>query len=97
MSMDALSGMSAAQTMFAASANNVANVNTDGYDAQRANLATTATGGVSVASIGDSGGGGVDLGAEMPGQAMAEVAYTALARVIRVQDQTMSSLIDMLA
>jgi flagellar hook-associated protein FlgK len=82
--------------MFAAGADNVANVNTEGYRPQTANLAAAATGGVDVVSISDRGASGVNLAEEMPGLSLAEVGYTALARVIRVQDQTMGSLIDML-
>ncbi|HEY1090511.1 MAG TPA: flagellar basal body protein, partial [Burkholderiaceae bacterium] len=42
----ALSGISAAQERLRASANNVANLSTDGYKAQRVDLSTVAGGGV---------------------------------------------------
>ena len=66
--MDALSsGLGAYQTLFAAQANNIANANTDDYIPMRANLATTALGGVDVASITQQDGTQVDLTNEMPG------------------------------
>ncbi len=55
----ALSGMSAASAQLAATANNIANLSTPGYSAQRANLVSAAGGnGVAVASVsaGDSYG-----------------------------------------
>ena len=97
MGMDALSsGMGAYETLFATQANNIANVSTDGYAPMRANLATTASGGVDVASI-TSGSGPVDLTSEMPGTAMTEIGYTALARAMTVQQDTLGTLIDELA
>ena len=95
--MDALSsGMGAYQTLFATQANNIANVNTDDYIPMRANLATTALGGVDVASITQQDGTQVDLTNEMPGTALTEIGYTALARAMTAQDDAMGTLIDAL-
>jgi flagellar hook protein FlgE len=94
--MDALSGgLGAFQTLFATQANNIANVNSDGYVPMRANLATTALGGVDVASI-TSGSGTVDLTSELPGTALTEIGYTALARAMTAQDDALGTLIDAL-
>src|SRR4051812_5112515 len=97
MSMDALSGgLGAYQTLFATQANNIANVDSDDYVPMRANLATTALGGVDVASI-TSGSGTVELTSEMPGMALTEIGYTALARAMTAQDDALGTLIDALA
>jgi hypothetical protein len=97
MSMDALSGsLGAYQTLFATQANNIANADSDDYIPMRANLATTALGGMDVASI-TSGSGSVDLTSEMPGTALTEIGYTALARAMTAQDDALGTLIDELA
>ena len=97
MGMDALSGrLGAYQTLFATQANNVANVNTDDYGSLIANLATSPSGGVDIASI-TSSGGPVELTSEMPGMALTEIGYTALARAMTAQDDALGTLIDELA
>ena len=97
MGMDALSGsLGAYQTLFATQANNVANVNSDDYGTMIANLATSPSGGVDIASI-TTGDGPVDLTSEMPGMALTEIGYTALARAMTAQDEAMGTLIDALA
>jgi flagellar basal body rod protein FlgG len=61
--------------MFGATANNIANVNTEGYKPPE----------------------GVQLTEELPAMMMQEVAYTALARVIKNDQALSGALIDMLA
>ena len=93
--MDALSGLQVHQTMFAATANNIANVNTPGYNPQRVNVAAAPQGGVDVVSVSE-GEGPVQLSSEIPASISNEVAYTALARVIKTDQQLSGALIDML-
>jgi flagellar hook protein FlgE len=93
--MDALSGLQAHNVMFAATANNIANVNTEGYKPQQVNVAAAPTGGVDVVSISE-GEGPVNLVKEIPASITHEVAYTALARVIETDQQLSGALIDML-
>ena len=93
--MDVLSGLQAHQTMFAATANNIANVNTQGYKPQQVNVAASPSGGVDVVSVSEASGP-VSLSTEIPASITHEVAYTALAQVIKVDQQLSGALIDML-
>ena len=97
----AVSGLRAHELMSAAAADNVANVNTGAYRAKSVDLAASANGGVEVAGVRDrrdgdapDGFADVDLAEETATQIVAELGYTANARVIRAQDELSGALID---
>jgi flagellar hook protein FlgE len=102
MRMDAIavSGLRAHELMSAVAADNVANVNTAGYRAKSVDLAASACGGVEVTDVGDrrdgepEGFADVDLAEETVTQIVAELGYSASARVIRAQDEVSGALID---
>jgi flagellar hook protein FlgE len=92
-----LSGMQAQTKRLAATANNVANAGTPGYDRQTTSLSTTASGGVqatvtpSDAPTPDNGSN-VDLADEMRGMLEARTSFAANAAVF----ETGASMWDML-
>jgi flagellar hook protein FlgE len=103
MRMDAIavSGLRAHELMSAVAADNVANVNTAGYRAKSVDLAASPNGGVEVTAVGDrrdgdvpEGFADVDLAEETATQIVAELGYSASARVIRAQDEVSGALID---
>jgi flagellar basal-body rod protein FlgC len=108
MNIDAnVSAMSALGSAHQVTANNIANVNTDGFQASRANLETGPGGeGVRVSSLTKDTSSGsifqgretsnVDTAREMVGLMTTENAYAANAAVIRADDQTTGYLLDML-
>lgn len=77
-----LSGMQAQQTRASATANNIANALTPGYDRLETRFSTAASGGV-VASVTPSGdqtvddGSNVDLGSEMLSLVQSEIGFKA--------------------
>ncbi len=102
----ALSGMQAAQTQLNATANNLANLSTPGYQAQRIDLVDISGGGVAVSGITrdttpagiDSNGkpaSNVDLSSEMVNLTRAQLLYSANAAVIRVGQKMTGALLDM--
>jgi flagellar hook protein FlgE len=92
----AASGMQAAQMQLDATANNIANLNTAGYTAQRADLASEANyDGVEVMGL-DSMGQPVDPAAEMVHLHEARLFYGANAMVLKTADQMYGSLLNVL-
>ncbi|UXH80175.1 flagellar basal body protein [Roseateles amylovorans] len=89
----ALSGVSAANERLRASANNVANVNTDGYRRERVEAQTNAAGGVStrVTKLPEPGS---DLAADVVEQKSATYAYVANLRVLQTQVRAEGALLD---
>ena len=91
-SATALSGLDAARTRVAVSANNVANVASEGFTAQRVELSTRQGGGVST-SIRDTGQG-VSLVAEAVEQRAAVYAFKAGVAVVKADNAMLGSLFD---
>lgn len=102
----ALSGMQAAQTLLNVTAQNVANSDTPGYQAQRVDLVDLSTGGVAVGGIstdptsapsqGDgTQGSNVNLASEMINLTRAKLLYSASAAVLMVGQRMTGSLLDM--
>ncbi|WP_147821915.1 flagellar basal body rod C-terminal domain-containing protein [Salidesulfovibrio onnuriiensis] len=108
MSMDVnLSALSAHASVHQVAANNIANVNTDGFQASRANLESGPSDqGVRVASLTrDTSPGAVfegretsnvDLGREMVSMMTTENAYAANASVVRANDEMTGYLLNMM-
>ena len=103
----ALSGLHAAQTQISASATNIANANTPGYQASRVDLVELSTGGVGVAGIhkdptpGPAQADGseqsnVDLPSEMVNLTRSQLLYSANAALLRIGQKTTGSLLDIL-
>lgn len=99
--------MNALGTVQQASANNVANVSTDGFEASRVNLESGyADQGVQVASITKDTSAGaifdgremsnVDIGREMVGMMTTENAYSANATAIRTGEEMSGYLLNMM-
>jgi flagellar basal-body rod protein FlgC len=103
----AASGLNAAQTQLAVTANNVANVNTPGYQAQRVDLVDLSPNGVGVGGIttdsspvpadanGKPTGSNVDLAGQSVDLMREKTLYTANAAVIKTADQMLGTLLDM--
>jgi flagellar basal body rod protein FlgG len=92
----AASGMRAAQMQLDATANNIANLNTSGYTAQRADLqAEPDYGGVQVTGV-ESTGQPVDPATEMVQLREASLFYDANAMVLKTADQMYGSLLNVL-
>lgn len=99
-----VSGLRAHELMFAAGANNVANVSTPGFRAQAPQLAAAPAGGVEVTAVGPrraadapADRSDVALAEEMPGLIVAEHGYRANATAVRTQDEMAGALLDVLA
>jgi flagellar basal-body rod protein FlgC len=90
----ASSGLSAAQSLLNTAANNIANANTPGYQAQRTDLVDVSTGGVAVAGI-QSTGQSVDLPTEFENLTRAKLLYTANAALVSIYQRMTGSLLDM--
>jgi flagellar basal-body rod protein FlgC len=101
----ALSGMNAAQTLLDVTANNIANAQTPGYQAQGVDLVTLSGGGVQVAGIPSSNapfqggtedeeGSNVDLTTQAVNLSQAKFLYDANAAVVNAQSQMIGSLLD---
>ena len=91
----ALSGLQAAQTQLNVTAQNIANSDTPGYQAERVDLVDLSTGGVATAGISKdprpgpispdgTRGSNVDLGSEMLSLTRAKLLYSANAAVLKV-------------
>jgi flagellar hook protein FlgE len=97
----AASGLMAAQTQLQTTANNIANENTPGYQAERADLVDISGGSVAVSGIsqdnssGGQNGNNVDPANEAIDLMREKWAYTANAMVISVANQVTGSLLDM--
>ena len=103
----AASGLQASQYESAVSANNIANADTPGYKAQRADLVDLSGGGVAVAGTttdptpvptlpDGSQGSNVDLANEVVNTLQARILYTANAIVFRTGDQMYGTLLNIL-
>ena len=100
----AASGLDAAATQVDVAASNIANLNTPGYQPQRADLVTLSGGGVGVAGISSGtnggantsadGGSNVDLANEMMQLTRAKLLYSANAVVLRAANQMLGTLLD---
>ncbi len=88
-----LSGMTAAQNALGAAANNIANVQTEGYRRQVVQQAPQAAGGVSTATA-TAGEAGSSLESDMVGLLQAKNAFLANLAVFKAGDQAMGSLLD---
>ena len=99
----AASGLSAVQTQLAVTANNIANLDTPGYQSQGADLVELAGGGVAVSGISPDGSGGganggqrnnVDLAKQAVNLIQEKTLYNANAVVLRTSDQMFGTLLD---
>ena len=88
-----LSGMTAAQNALGVAANNVANVQTDGYRRQLVQQTTQPAGGVST-TIGTAEEAGSSIEADMVGMLQAKNAFLANLAVFKAGDQAMGALLD---
>lgn len=88
-----VAGMNVAGLFHAASADDIANVDSQGYKSWEVNPATTADGSVD-ATVSKKQNTGVDLASDMVGLATSSVAYKANARAFEIGDQTQKSLFD---
>jgi flagellar basal body rod protein FlgG len=102
----ALSGLNAAGAVLNTAASNIANMDTPGYKAARANLAESRTGGVDVVSITRDPSPGrvdedgqemsnVDPATEMVNLKKGALLYKANAAVIKVGDELTGTLLDL--
>lgn len=92
----AVSGMNAAKTRLAASADNVANANTPDFRAKQVNQASQAGGGVRV-QVSQAPSEGVSLEQEAVNQQIASYDFKANAKLLRVQQELDKSLLDIQA
>jgi flagellar hook-associated protein FlgK len=91
----AASGLQAATAQLNVTANNIANMSTPGYKAQRVDLAADPSGGVDVAEI-QSTGKAVDPVDEMVHLRQEVLMYDANGMVIRTADRMYGSLLNVL-
>ncbi len=92
----ALSGMSAAQMQLGASANNVANLLTPGFQRQTVDQAAVEGGGVS-AQVQTSPVAGPDLPRDLVNELSATYAFKASAKVIEADKTMVGALLNMVA
>jgi flagellar hook-associated protein FlgK len=88
----ALSGLNAASLRMAASANNVANMNTPGYRRQGVEQAALPSGGVA-ATVTQAAEPGVELTEEVVEQKMALYSFKANVLVLQTQDEMQRALL----
>ncbi len=109
----ALSGLRASETKLAVNANNIANVNTDGFKKSRVNMQQASEGGVSVTltqvnlpgfplGIDEQTGkqiesSNVDLAGEMVDQMVTRYAFEANVITIKTADEMQQTLLDILS
>ena len=99
----ALSGLRAASAGMALQANNVANLNTDGFKAKRLDLAAVANGGVEARGISEDatpaaqGASNVDLATETVQGMGFEVMYKANLKVLKASNDLMQATLDLKA
>ena len=97
-----VSGMQTAARRQAITANNVANVQTEGYQAQRAISGETASGGVEIVEVQTSTApsapkaSNVDLTTEVTNQILDTNTYEANAKMVKAQNDTLGTLLDIL-
>ena len=94
-------GMQAAEALFDAAANNIANADTPGYQSMHPQLSALPGGGVAVTGVTRSPGKGsnpqlsnVDMGEEMASMMQASGAYDANAKVMSEQARMQGALLD---
>lgn len=94
-------GMRAAEALFDAAANNIANADTPGYRSMQPQLSALPGGGVAVTGVTRSPGAGsdpqlsnVDLGEELSTMLVASGAYDANAKVMSEQMRMQGALLD---
>ncbi len=92
----AVSGMNAAKSRLAVSADNVANANTPDYRAKQVNQASQAEGGVRV-QVSQAAAESVSLEQEAVNQQIASYDFKANAKLLRVQQELDKSLLDIQA
>lgn len=95
-----ISSMQAHQTMMNNSANNVANVNTDGFvpkDTKMSNSEGTVTANTREADNNGSTKSQTDLSKEIPDQMIAQDATAVNVKAIQTQDDILGSLLDIKA
>lgn len=96
-----LSGLNAASLGLGVTANNVANANSDGYQAKRLDLEDQSEGGVKASQTVASqeptvpGGSNVDYATEMTNAMTQSTAYTANLQVMKTEDQMLGQFLDM--
>ena len=99
----ALSGLQAASGRTQATANNIANLQSKGYQATRVGLAEQAQGGVRIDSVtkdpapGDPEGSNVDLAQEFTQSNIDGLMYGANLKMIQTQDELLKSTLDLKA
>ncbi|MBV8620155.1 MAG: flagellar basal body rod protein [Curvibacter sp.] len=91
-----LSGLQASQLQLNAAANNIANLNTDGYHREVVNQQADPNGGTS-ASITSDPVAGSNLAQDLVNQMSASYSYKANLQTIQTQDQMMGSLLSVQA
>jgi hypothetical protein len=89
----ALSGMSAAQIALQASAQNIANLNTQGFRREQVQQTAVAGGGVSVA-LSSTTAAGPSIEADVVGLLQSKNSFLANLAVFRADDRMMGSLLD---
>ncbi len=92
----AVSGVQAAATRMDASAHNIANAQTPGFQRQQVQLRSQETAGV-VATVGKAQEVGADLAADLVDQKAASYQYRANLRTIQTDAQMLGSLLDVKA
>jgi len=99
----ALSGLQAASMGFGVTANNVANVNSVDYKAQRLDLEEQQEGGVRASALKESqepteqGGSNVDLATEFTNSMLQASTYQANLKVMEAQKQVLGMTLDLKA
>jgi len=96
LSSTALSGLAAAQTRLAASANNIANLNTPGFRRDEVQAQAAPEGGVQV-SVQKADQPGADLTRDVVEQMAAAYEFKANLQVIKTERATTGSLLDAVA
>ncbi len=89
----ALSGLNAAQTRLNASANNIANMNTEGFRRDEVSATAAAGGGVEV-SVAKADTVGTNLVQDVVEQKLAVLEFKANVQVLRTADQMVGTLLD---
>ena len=98
----ALSGLEAAQTQLSVAGQNIANLNTPGYQSERVDTVELSTGGVGVSGItrdaapASAGGSNVDLSTQVVNLVQAKTLYAANAFVLKTAEETTGTLLDIL-
>jgi flagellar hook protein FlgE len=94
--LSSVSGMRAANTLLDVTADNTANMDTEGYRQRNVRTETDATGGVRT-TVTQADQPGVDLAEQAVNQVTATVTYAANARVLQSQTEMERALLDVRA